>query len=168
MPIIQQKLKTAFSRQKSYVDPRRKDVSFSAGDMVFLKVSPMKGVMRFGKKGKLAPRYIGPFEIRSRVGEVAYRLILPYELSRIHPVFHVSMLRKYIADPSHVLQPQMVELNEDLSYEEYPVAIVDRQVRQLRTKDISMVKVSWSNHPAKYCTWETEVEMRKAYPYLFH
>ena len=105
MPIIQQRLRTTFSRQKSYDDPTRKDVSFSAGDMVFLKVSPMKGVMRFGKKGKLAPRYIGPFEIRSRVGEVAYRLILPHELSRIHPVFHVSMLRKYISDPSHVLQP---------------------------------------------------------------
>ena len=126
--IIQQRLRTAFSRQKSYADPRRKDVSFSAGDMVFLKVSLMKGVMRFGKKGKLAPRYIGPFDIRSRVGEVAYRLILPYELSRIHPVFHVSMLRKYISNPSHVLQPQTVEINEDLSYEEYPVAIVDRQV----------------------------------------
>ena len=103
MPIIQQRLRTSFNRQKSYINPRRKDVSFSAGDMVFLKVSPMKGVMRFGKKGKLAPRYIGPFEIRSRVGEVAYRLILPHELSRIHPVFHVSMLRKYIPDPSHVL-----------------------------------------------------------------
>ena len=104
-------------------------MSFSAGDMVFLKVSPMKGVIRFGKKGKLVPRYIGPFEIRSRVGEMAYRLILPHELSRIHPVFHVSMLRKYIPDPSHVLQPQIMEPNKDLSYEEYLVAVVDRQVR---------------------------------------
>ena len=168
MPIIQQRLRTTFSRQKSYADPRRKDVSFSAGDIVFLKVSPMKGVMRFGKNCKLVPRYIGPFEIRSRVGEVAYRLILPHELSRIHPVFHVLMLRKYIPDPSHVLQPQMVELNEDLSYEEYPMAVVDRQVRQLRTKDIAMVKVLWNNHSAEDCTWETEAEMRKAYPYLFH
>ena len=80
-------------------------MSFSAGDLVFLKVSPMKGVIRFGKKGKLAPRYIGPFDIQLRVGEVAYRLVLPPELSRIHPVFHVLMLRKYIADPSHMLQP---------------------------------------------------------------
>ena len=143
-------------------------MSFSAGDMVFLKVSPMKGVMRFGKKSKLAPRYIGPFEIRSRVGEVAYRLILPHELSRIHLVFHVSMLRKYIPNPSHVLQPQMVELNEDLSYEEYPMEIVNRQVRQLRTKNIPMVKVLWSNHSAEDCIWETEAEMRKTYPYLFH
>ena len=103
-------------------------MSFSAGDMVFLKMSPMKGVMRFGKKGKLAPRYIGPFEIRSRVGEVAYRLILPHELSRIHPVFHILILRKYIPEPSHVFQPQMVELNEDLLYEKYPVTIDDHQV----------------------------------------
>ena len=103
VPIIQQRLKTAFSGQKSYADPKRKDVSFSSGDLVFLKVSPMKGVMRFGKKSKLAPRYIGPFEIRSRVSEVAYRLVLPPELSRIHPVFHISMLRKYILDPLYVL-----------------------------------------------------------------
>ena len=99
---------------------------------------------------------------------MAYRLIFPHELSRIHPVFHVSMLRKYISDPSHVLQQQMVELNEDLSYEEYPVAVVDRQVRQLRTKDIPMVKVLCSNHSAEDYTWESEAEMRKAYPYLFH
>ena len=85
--------------------------------------------MRFGKKVKLAPRYIGPFEIRSKVGEVAYRLVLPPDLSRIHPVFHMSMLRKYIPDPSHVLQPQIVKLSEDLSYEEYPVVIVDRHIR---------------------------------------
>ena len=97
--------------------------------------------MRFSKKEKLAPRYIGPYEIRSRVGEVAYRLVLLPELSRIHPVFRVSMLRKYIANPSHVLQPQAVELSEELTYEEYPMAIMDRQVHQLLTKDIPMVKV---------------------------
>ena len=108
--IIQQRLKIAFSMQNSYADPKRKDVSFSVGDLVFLKVSPMKEVMRFGKKGKLAPRYIGPFKIRTRVSEVAYNLVLPPKLSRIHPVFHVSMLKKYISDPSHVLQPQVVTL----------------------------------------------------------
>ena len=118
-------MKTTFSRQKSYVDPKKKDVSFSIGDIIFLKVSPIKEVMRFGKKGKLAPRYIGPFEIRLKVGEVAYRLVLPPEFSQIHPVFHVSMLRKYISNPSHVLQPQAVELSKDLTYEEYLVAIVD-------------------------------------------
>ena len=119
----------------------------------------MKTVIRFGKKEKLAPRYIGPFEIRSRVGEVAYRLVLLPELTRIHPVFHVSMLRKYISDPSHVLQSQALELSEDLTYEDYPVEIVDRQVRQLRTKDIMMVKVLWSNHTTEDCTWETKEMM---------
>ena len=108
--MIVNRLKTSFSRQKSYADPKRKDVSFSVGDLVFLKVSPMKGVLRFGKKGRLVPRYIGPFEIRSRVGEVEYRLVLPLELSQIHPIFHVSMLRKNISDPLHVLQPQQLSL----------------------------------------------------------
>ena len=103
--IIQQRLMTVFNRQKSYADLRKKNETFSVGDLVFLKVSPMKVVMRFGKKEKLAPGYIGHFEIRSRVGEVAYRLMLPPELSMIHPVFHVSMLRKYISDPLYVLQP---------------------------------------------------------------
>ena len=124
--IIQQRLMTVFNRQKSYADLRKKNETFSVGDLVFLKVSPMKVVMRFGKKEKLAPGYIGHFEIRSRVGEVAYRLASPPELSRIHLVFHVSMLRKYIADSSHVLQPQELELSEDLTYEKYLVAMVDR------------------------------------------
>ena len=93
--------------------------------------------------------------------------MLPPKLSRIYPVFHVSMLRKYIADPLHVLQPQVVELSEDLTYEEFPVAIVDRQIHQLRTKDIPMVKVLWSNHTVEDCTWETEAMMQEAYHYLF-
>ena len=96
-----------------------------------LKVSPMKGVMRFGKKGKLAPRYIGPFEILERIDMVSYRLALPPDMSQVNQVFHVSMLRKYISDPSHVLQPQSVELNEDLTFEKDPVVIVDYQVCQL-------------------------------------
>ena len=94
--------------------------------------------------------------------------MLPLELLRIHPVFHVSMLRKYIPDPSHVLHSQTVELSEDLTYEEYPVAIVDRQIRQLRTKEIPMVKVLWSNHTVEDRMWEIEAVMRVAYPYLFH
>ena len=135
------RLETTASRQKSYADSKRKDVEFQVGDYVFLKVSPMKGVMRFGKKGKLAPRYIGPFEILERVGIVTYRLALPPNMLQVHPVFHVSMPRKYISDPSYVLQPQSVELNEDLTFMEEPVAIVDFQVRQLRSKVILMVKV---------------------------
>ena len=97
------------------------------GDRVFLKVSPWKGVLRFGRRGKLRPRYIGPYEIIARVGPVAYRLDLPPELSKVHNVFHVSMLRKYIPDPSHVLRDQPVELKDNLTYKEQPMQIVDRR-----------------------------------------
>ncbi|KAI5350302.1 hypothetical protein L3X38_003193 [Prunus dulcis] len=99
--------------------------------------------MRFGKRGKLSPRYIGPYEITKCIGPVAYRLALPAELSRVHDVFHVSMLRKYMSDPSHVLEYQPVELEEDLSYEEQPVQILDRKEQMLRSRSILVVKVLW-------------------------
>jgi len=111
------------------------------GEKVLLKVSSMKGIMRFGKRGKLSPRFIGPFEVLRRVGEVAYELALPPNLLGVHPIFHVSMLRKYHADQSHVLYFRTVQLDNSLGYEEEPVAIVDKQVRQLRSKRISAVKV---------------------------
>ena len=98
---------------------------------------------------------------------VAYRLALPPNMSQVHPVFHISMLRKYISDPSHVLQPQSVELNEDLMFEEEPVAIVDYQVRQLKSKIIPMVKVLWRSNSVQEHTWKTEAKMRAMYPYLF-
>ena len=149
------------------MDNRRRELEFSVGDRVFLRVSPMKGVMRFGKKGKLSPRYIGPFEILERIGAVAYRLALSPDLSLIHPVFHVSMLRKYMYDPSHVLEPQTVQLDENLCYQEEPIAIVDRQVKKLRSKEITLVKVIWRNHTAEEATWESEDIMRSKYPHLF-
>ena len=127
----------------------------------------MKGVMRFGKKGKLSPRYVGPFEILERVGKVAYRLALPPNFPNVHPVFHVSMLRKYLPDPSHVIQPQVMQISEELSYEEEPVSIIDRQVRKLRSKEIPMVKVVWRSHTNEEATWETEELMRSKYPFLF-
>jgi len=127
--LIQQRIKTAQSRQKCYADQRRRELEFEIGDHVFLKVSPMTGVTRFGKKGKLAPRYVGPFEILERINTVAYRLALPPDLSRVHSVFHVSMLRKYIRDPLHVIDYSGVVVNEDLGYEEKPMRIIDRQVR---------------------------------------
>ncbi|XP_070002274.1 uncharacterized protein [Nicotiana sylvestris] len=111
------------------------------GERVLLQVSPMKGVMMFEKKSKLSPRYIGYFEILERVGEVAYKLALPPSLSVVHPVFHVSMLRKYQGDLSHVLDFSSVLLDKDLTYVEEFVAILDRQVRKLRSKNIALVKV---------------------------
>src|SRR5262249_40280737 len=167
VPLIQERLKIAFSRQKSYADTKRRDIRFQPGDHVFLKVSPMKGVIRFGKRGKLNPRYIGPFEILDRVGNVSYRLALPPHLSYVHPVFHISMLRKYIPDSTHVLKAPDIEITEDLSYEEIPFAIVDRQIRKLRNKEIPMIKVQWQNHGMDECTWETEQSMRAKYPQLF-
>ena len=116
--IVQDRLKIAKDRHKSYADKRRRDLQFKVGDRVFLKVSPWKAVLRFGRRGKLRPRYIGPYEIIARVGPVAYRLDLPLEFSKVHNMFHVSMLRKYIPDPSHVLRDQPVELKDNLTYKE--------------------------------------------------
>ena len=166
--IIHARLKVAQDRQKSYEDKRRKDLEFEVEDRVFLKLSPWKGVVRFGKRGKLSPRYIGPFEIVERIGPVAYRLNLLVELSRIHIVFHISMLRKYISDPSHVLGAPEIELRDDLSYEEQPVQILGREEKELRNKTISLVKVLWRNHLIEEVTWEREDQIRSQYPHLFH
>ena len=135
---------------------------------MFLKLSPWKGVVRFGKRGKLSPRYIGPFEIVERIGLVAYRLDLSEEFSRVHNVFHISMLRKYIPDPSHVLKTPEIELRDDLSYEEQPVQILGREEKELRNKTISLVKIQWRNHLVEEATWEREDQLRSQYPHLFH
>ena len=113
--LIRDRIVTAHSRQKSYADKRRRPLEFEVEDLVFLKVAPFKGVIRFGKRGKLNPRYIGPFKITERIGKVAYRLDLGNELQYVHNVFHVSMLKKYIRDPSHVIQQEPIELHEDLT-----------------------------------------------------
>ncbi|KAM6567298.1 hypothetical protein CsatA_026426 [Cannabis sativa] len=143
---------TAQSCQKSYADAKRKNVEFAVGDKVFLRVSPMKGVMPFGKRGKLSPRFIGPFEILDRVGQVAYRLALPPVLVETHNVFYVSMLRKYMLDPSHVLNYERMELKQDLSYEVRPVRIIERETKELRSKSIPLVKVLWGKRSEREAT----------------
>ena len=137
------------------------------GDHVFLKVALLKGVLRFGRKGKLSPRFIGPFEILERIGPVAYRLALPPSLDAVHNVFHVSMLRKYVADPSHIVDYEPLQLREDLSYEEEPIEILAKEVKTLHNKEIALVMVLWQNHNFKETTWEREDEMRSKYPELF-
>ncbi|WMV40952.1 hypothetical protein MTR67_034337 [Solanum verrucosum] len=127
----------------------------------------MKGVMRFGKKGKLSPRYIGPYRIAKRIGNVAYELKLPQELAAVHPVFHISMLKKCIGDPSLILPTESIKIKDNLSYAEVPVQILDRQVRRLRTKDVASVKVLWRNQFVEEATWEAEKDMKKRYPHLF-
>ncbi|WMV30580.1 hypothetical protein MTR67_023965 [Solanum verrucosum] len=123
--IIQERLKTVQSRQKSYRDVRRGDLEFEVNDWVYLKVSPTKGVMRFGKKEKLSPRYIGPYRISKRIGNVAYELELPQELAVVHPVFHISMLKKCIGDPSLIIPTEYISIKDSLSYEEIHVQILD-------------------------------------------
>ncbi|XP_070020625.1 uncharacterized protein [Nicotiana sylvestris] len=137
------------------------------GERVLLWVSPMKGVMRFGKRGKLSSRFIGPFEVLRQVGEVAYKFALPPSLAGVHPVFHVSMLCRYHSDLSHALDFISVQLDKDLSYVEEPMAILDRQVQKLRSRNIASVKVQWWGQPNEEVTWETEQDMRNRYSHLF-
>ncbi|XP_073133539.1 uncharacterized protein [Henckelia pumila] len=164
---IRQCMRTAQSRHKSYADRRRHDLEFVVGDHVFFKVAPMKGVLRFGKKVKLSPHYIGPFEILERVGTLAYRLALSPHLSAVHNFFHVSMLRKYMANPTHVLELEPLQLAGDLSFVERPIRILERQERKLRNRVIPMVKVQWQNHSVEESTWELEADMQAIYPDLF-
>ncbi|KAJ8761655.1 hypothetical protein K2173_004431 [Erythroxylum novogranatense] len=165
--IIQQRLKAASDRQKSYADLKRKDIEFQVGDKVFLKVSSWKHILRFGKKGKLSPRFIGPYEILKRVGLVAYQLIIPGELARLHDVFHVSMLRRYRSDVTHKIPMQEIQVQQDLSYEEGPIFILAREVKQLRNKIVPLVKVLWQHHGLEEATWEPEEIMKAQYPQLF-
>ncbi|KAG8489111.1 hypothetical protein CXB51_017135 [Gossypium anomalum] len=155
------RLKEATDRQKSYADLKRKDVEYAVGDMVFLKVSPWKKILRFGKKGKLSPRFIGPYRIVKRIGPVAYQLELPPELHRIHDVFHVSMLRRYRSDPTHILPVEEIEVQSDLTFEEEPVQILDRDVKVLRRKTVPLVKVLWRDHGKEEATWGTEEAIRR-------
>ncbi|XP_073121963.1 uncharacterized protein [Henckelia pumila] len=130
-------------------------------------MSPWKGVIRFGKRGKLSPRYIGLFEILEKVGARAYRVALPPNVEGIHNVFHISMLKKYVVNPSHVIRHEPVKWTPDLSYEEMAVQILYRQVRRLRNREIPMVKVLWRNQLVEKATWKTEQDMRARYPELF-
>nr|XP_009799489.1 PREDICTED: uncharacterized protein LOC104245566 [Nicotiana sylvestris] len=137
------------------------------GEKVLLKVSPIKGIMRFGRKVKLSPRFIGAFEVLRRVGEVAYELGLPPSLLGVHLIFDVSMLWRYHADRSRMLDYSTVQLDESLGYEEEPTVIIDREVCQLRSKKIAAVKVQWRGHPVDEAIWEAEEDMRSKYPHLF-
>ncbi|KAJ9542719.1 hypothetical protein OSB04_029225 [Centaurea solstitialis] len=164
---IRERLRTAQNRQKSYADKRRSDLEFQVGDRVLLKVSPWKGVIRFRKRGKLGPRYIGPFTVLARVGKVAYRLELPEVLGQIHDTFHVSQLRKCLADESAHVPMDDIQVDGGLNYIERPVAVLERKVKQLRNKEIGLVKVQWQHRKGSEWTWEPEANMRERYPELF-
>ena len=139
--LIWKSLLMAPSRQKSYADRQRRPLEFEVGDQSFLKVMSKGGVVRFSKRGKLAPMYIGPFEILKRASTVAYRLVLPPSLSGVHEVFHVSMLRKYTLDPAHVVDWGGIIVDTDGTFEEGPMHIMDSQDQVLRRKTVRLVKV---------------------------
>ncbi|KAI3695668.1 hypothetical protein L1987_78667 [Smallanthus sonchifolius] len=152
---------TARDRQKSYADKRRKPLEFQVGDMVLLKVSPWKGVIRFGKRGKLNPRYVGPFKIVKRIGPVAYQLDLPEGLSGVHNVFHISKLKKCIANESLSVPLEELHVDEQLCFIEKPVEIMDREVKTLKRSKIPIVRVRWNSKREPEFTWEHDDQMMR-------
>ncbi|KAD6453304.1 hypothetical protein E3N88_08009 [Mikania micrantha] len=164
---IRKRMAAARDRQKSYADKRRKPLEFQVGDRVLLKVSPWKGVIRFGKRGKLNPRYIGPFEITKRIGPVAYELDLPVELSSVHNVFHISNLKKCLSDETLVIPLEEIQIDEQLNFVEESVEIMDRETKKLKLSKIPIVKVRWNSRRGPEFTWEREDQMKQKYPHLF-
>jgi hypothetical protein len=165
--VIRENLRVAQIKQKSYADNRRRPLEFEEGDHVYLKVSPLHGMRRFKVKGKLSPRFIGPFRIFRRVGEMAYQLELPNNLSDVHDVFHVSQLKKCLCVPEEQLPMKELNVQGDLIYTKYPIKILDTLTRVTRNKVIKMCKVQWSHHGEDEATWEREEELRIEFPHLF-
>ncbi|WVZ80143.1 hypothetical protein U9M48_027642 [Paspalum notatum var. saurae] len=161
---IHSNLKRAQSRQKSYSDKRRRPLVFEVDDQIYLRVSPMKGVHRFGVKGKLAPRYVGPFKITEQCGPVAYRLELPPHLAAVHDVFHVSQLKKCLRVPEEAVDTSQIQIEPDLTYEERPIKILDQKQRTTRRRTINFYKVQCSNHSEEEATWEQEEYLQTKYP----
>ncbi|GJV23304.1 hypothetical protein Tco_1375999 [Tanacetum coccineum] len=164
---IKDRLKAARDCQKSYYDKRRKPLEFSVGDYVLLKASPWKGVVRFGKKGKLAPRFIGPFEIIEKIGSVAYELDFPEELDGVHDTFHVLNLKKCLADPTLQVPLDEIQVDAKLNLMEEPVEILEREFKKLKRSRISIDKVRWNSKRGPEFTWERKDQMKLKYPHLF-
>jgi hypothetical protein len=165
--MVRENLHVTQSRQKSYVDHRRRELSFEVGDFVYLNVSPMRGLHRFKVRGKLTPRFIGPFKILEKRGEVVYQLELPPQLSDVHDVFHVSQLKKCLCVPEKQIPIEDLDAMKDLSYQEYPVKILETSEKVMRNKRIKMCKVQWSHHTKEEATWEREEELKAEFPSFF-
>ncbi|GJY77990.1 putative reverse transcriptase domain-containing protein [Tanacetum coccineum] len=161
------RLKVARDRQKSYADRRRKPLEFSVGDYVLLKVSPWKGVVRFGKKRKLAYRFVGPFELIEKVGPVAYRLDLPEELDDVHDTFYVSNLKKCLVYPTLQVPLDEIQVDAKLNFVEEPMEILEKEFKKLKRSRIAIVKVRWNSKRGPEFTWEREDQMKLKYPHLF-
>ncbi|KAI3702182.1 hypothetical protein L6452_27908 [Arctium lappa] len=164
---IRERMKAAQDRQKSCADKKRRPMEFQVGDRVMLKVSPWKGIIRFGKRGKLSPRFLGPFKVLKRVGLQAYQLELPPELSRIHNTFHVCYLRKCLAVEDNVIPFSELRVDEGNRCVEEPDAILERKSKKLRHKEVALVKVQWKHHRGANVTWEAEEDMKRRYPHLY-
>ncbi|GKD79575.1 putative reverse transcriptase domain-containing protein [Tanacetum coccineum] len=164
---IRDRLKAAHDRQKSYADKRRKPLEFSVGDYVLLKVSPWKGVVRFGKKGKLAPRFVGSFKIIEKVGHVAYRLDLPEELNGVHDTFHVSNLKNFLTYPTLQVTLDEIRVDAKLNFVEEPMGILEREFNKLKRSRMAILKVQWNSKRGPEFTWEHEDQMKLRYPHLF-
>ncbi|GJR82656.1 putative reverse transcriptase domain-containing protein [Tanacetum coccineum] len=164
---IKQRIQAARDRQKSYADLKRKPMEFQVGDRVMLKVSPWKGVVCFSKRGKLNPRYVGPFKVLEKVGSIAYKLELPQELSRVHNTFHVSNLKKCYSDEPLAVPLEGLHIDDKLRFVEEPVEIMDREVKWLKQSRIPIVKVRWNSRRGPEFTWEREDQFQKKYPHLF-
>ncbi|GJY60282.1 putative reverse transcriptase domain-containing protein [Tanacetum coccineum] len=164
---IKSRIQAARDCQKSYADVRRKPFEFQVGDKVMLQVSPWKGVIHFGKRGKLNPRYIGLFNILTKVRTVAYRLELPEQLSRVHSTFYVSNMKKCLSDETLAIPLGEIQIDDKLHFIEEPVKIIDREVKRLKQSCIPIVKVHWNSKRGPEFTWKREDQMQKKYPHLF-
>jgi hypothetical protein len=162
--VIQDNLKAAQSQQKSYADTQRRPLQFQVGDFVYLRVSPTRGIQRFGVKGKLAPRYIEPFEILEICGSIAYRLQLPFQLAAVH---NLSQLRKCVKVPTEIIDPQTIEIEANLTYTEHPIRVLDTKERSTRRETIRMFKIQWNHHTEEESTWETESYLQHNFPNFF-
>jgi hypothetical protein len=161
---IRHNLKESQARQKNYADKRSQPLVFQVNDHVYLKVSPIKGVTRFGVKGKLGPRYIGPFPILERYGSVVYRLQLPESLSAVHNVFHVSQLKKCLRIPDQTIDVVDVALELDLTYSEHPIRVLDQKDRITQKSTLKFYKVQWNQHTKDEATWDTQESLEKKFP----
>jgi hypothetical protein len=158
--IIRQNMETLQYRKKSYADQRRRPLTFQVGDFLYLKVSPMKGVQRFGAKKNLAPRYVGPYQVIERKGEVVYKIQLLEDMSTAFPVFHVSRLKKCLRIPEEKVEVKDLKIGSDLVYQEQPVEILDTKDQITRNSTVKMYKILWSHHDEHDATWETDAYLR--------
>ncbi|GKD57935.1 putative reverse transcriptase domain-containing protein [Tanacetum coccineum] len=164
---IKQRMQAACDRQKSYADLKRKPMEFQVGDRVMLKVSPWKGIVHFGKRGKLNLRYVGPFKVLEKVGSIAYKLEVPQKLSRVNNTFHVSNLKKCYSDEPLAVPLEGLHIDDKLQFVEEPVEIMEREIKRLKRSYIPLVKVRWNSRRGPEFTWEREDQFRKKYPHLF-